>query len=292
MSDQPRLATLFPSKLDTWTACPRRYRLAYLTTPPPPRRPWAHLSLGAAVHRALQQWWTMPDRSPAAVAAIVPAQWSDAGFRDPDQSARWRATATTMVRDYVAAETVRRRHIGDPVRVETVVSVRWSSTVALSGKPDRVDERPGPGGEPELVVVDYKTSRRLPEPDEARTSRTLALYAAAAEATLRRPALRVELHHLPTGRVVWWRHDEQSRARHVARAAAVAEECVEVDARARAGAPQPGDDRPQPGPLCAWCDYRAMCPEGAAAAAPAAEPWAALEPVDGSAEVSEWRTDT
>jgi RecB family exonuclease len=285
------LAALFPSKLDTWTACPRRYQLAYTTTPPPPRRPWAHLSVGGAVHRALQQWWTLPDRSPSSVAAVVPAQWSDAGFRDPDQSARWRAAATTMVHDYVAAETARRRHIGDPVRVETVVSLRWSSTVALSGKPDRVDERPGPHGEPELVVVDYKTSRRPPGPDDARTCRTLALYAAAAEATLRRPTMRVELHHLPTGRVVWWRHDEQSRARHVSRAAAVAQECREVDARARAGVPAPDDGQPRPGPLCAWCDYRDLCPEGAAAA-PAAEPWAALEPAYDAAVPADWPSDT
>ncbi len=291
MSDEPRLAALFPSKLDTWTACPRRYQLAYTTTPPPPRRPWAHLSVGGAVHRALQQWWTLPDRSPSSVAAVVPAQWSDAGFRDPDQSARWRAAATTMVHDYVAAETARRRHIGDPVRVETVVSLRWSSTVALSGKPDRVDERPGPHGEPELVVVDYKTSRRPPGPDDARTCRTLALYAAAAEATLRRPTMRVELHHLPTGRVVWWRHDEQSRARHVSRAAAVAQECREVDARARAGVPAPDDGQPRPGPLCAWCDYRDLCPEGAAAA-PAAEPWAALEPAYDAAVPADWPSDT
>jgi len=40
--------------------------------------------------------------------------------------------------------------------------------------------------------------------DDARTSLSLALYALAAARVMRRPCRRVELHHLPTGRVLAW----------------------------------------------------------------------------------------
>jgi hypothetical protein len=32
---------------------------------------------------------------------------------------------------------------------------------------------------------------------------------------------------------------------------------------------------PAPGPLCGWCDYRRVCPEGSSTA-PAKEPWSGL----------------
>lgn len=280
------LSTATPARLDAWTGCPRRYRFHYLDRPRPARAgAWAHLSLGGAVHRALAGWWAAPrpderpapdrvaDRVAEQVADQVVQEWVDDGFRDAEQSQRWRERAQVWVHRYVSAETARRVGIGDPVRVEATLSVRCSPTVALSGRPDRVDERPGPDG-PELVVVDYKTSRRVPTQDDARASRTLAVYAAAAEAVLRRPALRVELHHLPSGQVVPWRHDREARDRQVQRAVAVAEECRDADARYAAGDHQGFPARP--GPLCAWCDYRVCCAEGAAAAE-AAAPWAALE---------------
>lgn len=275
----PRLLHATPARLDTWLECPRRYRFRYVDRPAPPRAgAWAHLSLGAAVHVALARWWTLPVecRAPQAVAAVVDEVWTPDGFRDREQSDRWRARARTMVADYVEAETARRTGLADPVRVEAAVALRCSPTVAVGGRPDRIDERPTGEGT-ELVVVDYKTGRRGVSGDDARASRTLAIYAAAAEATLRRPATRVELHHLPTGSVAVWRHDVVARDRQVARSIDVAEECRRVEAEVAAGTSPPFE--PRPGPLCAWCDYRAACPEGAAAV-PAAAPWAGLEPDD------------
>ena len=273
----PRLLSVTPARLDTWVECPRRYRFRYVDRPPPVRAgAWAHLSLGAAVHVALARWWSLPveRRVPQVVAAVVDEVWTHDGFRDREQSDRWREQARVMVADYVEAETARRAGLDDPVRVEAAVALRCSQTVALGGRPDRVDERPTEDGT-ELVVVDYKTGRREVNEEDARTSRTLAVYAAAAEATLRRPATRVELHHLPTGRVAVWRHDVAGRDRHVARSVDVAEECRQVEVALANGKSPPFE--PRPGPLCAWCDYRAACPEGAAAV-PAAAPWAALEP--------------
>lgn len=278
----------YPSSLDTWTDCPRRYRFAYVERRRPTHRGgWAHTTLGAAVHLALARWWHLPNehRTPARVAAAVDEVWTDDGFADAAMSQRWRERARAMVAQYVAAENSRRSvllHLGmgEPRRVETVVSLRAHGSVALMGRPDRIDERPRAGSS-ELVVVDYKSGRRPPDTHDARSSRTLAIYAAAAEATLGLPATRVELHHLPTGRIIVGQHDRESRDRHVNRALAVAQDRHRAETRLAQGGRPDELFPPSPGRLCAWCDYRDACPEGRDMG-PAAKPWDAVEPESGT----------
>ena len=143
--------------------------------------------------------------------------------------------------------------------------------IVAEGRADRIDAR-----DRELVVVDYKTGRR-PDPDDARRSRALALYAVGARHTLRRPCTRVELHHVPTGEVVAADHDEASLQAHLARAEDAAQDVADaVDALATGGDPDVLFP-PRPAPRCGSCDVRRHCREGRAAA-PEREPWASLEP--------------
>jgi hypothetical protein len=160
--------------------------------------------------------------------------------------------------------------------------------IALSGRIDRLDdrppvrvrpadERPGPRDR-ELVVVDYKTGRHAPSVDDARSSMALALYALAASHVLRRPCHAVELHHLPSDRVLRWEHSELSLGRQLRRAEDIATECAAADERFRAD-PQSGRGDeifpPYPGSGCSWCDFRGVCPEGRAASA-LRQPWDGL----------------
>jgi RecB family exonuclease len=109
------------------------------------------------------------------------------------------------------------------------------------------DDAGDPGG---LVVVDYKTGRHVLTVDDARSSLPLALYALAAGRVMRRPCSRVELHHLPTGRVLAWEHTPQSLARQLGRAEDIAEECARADERYRRGPAPVGRAGPRrrPGP--------------------------------------------
>jgi RecB family exonuclease len=160
--------------------------------------------------------------------------------------------------------------------VERTVATR-TDRIAVSGRIDRLDARPGPAGT-ELVVVDYKTGRHLLSTDDARSSLPLALYALAAGRVLRRPCHRVELHHLPSGQVLAWSHSDESLARHLSRAEAIAQECAAADEAMREGLPAPRYDEvfpPRPSPACGWCDYLRHCPEGAAAAV-TRRPWDGL----------------
>jgi putative RecB family exonuclease len=261
----PRLFVCTPSRLTAFVDCPRRYRMTYLDRPRPPAGPpWAHNSFGASVHAALAGWWRLPQegRTEDAAAGLVDAAWSVQGYRDPAQSQGWLARARAMVRRYVATLDPGR----EPLGVERTLGAR-TSRLALSGRLDRLDDRDG-----QLVVVDYKTGRRPLSVDDARGSLALALYAIAAAATLRRPCVRVELHHVPTGAVHAFEHTQESLWRQLGRAEGVADEAA-VAARAAAGAADPFP--PRPGAQCGWCDLRAHCPEGAAAG-PARLPWAAL----------------
>ncbi|MFZ0190695.1 MAG: PD-(D/E)XK nuclease family protein [Streptosporangiaceae bacterium] len=278
-----RLYPCTPTRLSAWLDCPRRYRMSYLDRPPPPKGPpWAHNSLGASIHNALAGWWRLPlaERTVAAAGRLVDRGWIDEGFADETQSVRCREHAIEMVQGYVA-------HLDpadEPLGVERTVATR-TDTIAFSGRIDRLDARPaedsvgtaGTAGT-ELVVVDYKTGRHLLTVDDARGSMALALYALAASRVLRRPCHRVELHHLPSGRVVAWSHSDASLARHLSRAEDIAQECAAADEQLRDGLPAERYDEvfpPRPSASCGWCDYMRHCPEGTAAAI-TRRPWDGL----------------
>lgn len=265
-----KLVRVTPAKLATWADCPRRFRMAYLDRPSPPRGgAWAHNTLGAVVHNALKALFDLPvqRRTPEQAVALLHRQWKNEGFRDAEQAGVYRDRAVGWVRDYVT---------GIDTSIEPVGIERWVSTptskIVAEGRVDRIDLRDG-----ELVIVDYKTGRHALTVDDARGSQALALYALAARRTLRKPCHRVELHHLPSGSVAVWEHTEESLSRHVARAEEAADElALATDTLAAGGDPEilfP----PRTGNQCTWCDFRRSCPEGQRAS-PAIDPWALLAP--------------
>ena len=269
-----RLFACTPSRLTTWQDCPRRYRLTYLERPPGVRgSAWAHKTLGAAVHVALARWWSEPRarRTPLTARTLLERAWPRAGgppdgFADDAQSAQWRVRAGEMVERYAATLDPD----DEPVAVERTVSMR-TDALALSGRVDRLDRR----GD-ELVVVDYKTGRTPAADDDARGSLTLGLYALAAARTLRGRCTRVELHHLPTGRVVAHDHSDASLAAHLARAESLADQATSATEDVAAGTDADLAFPPRTSSTCGWCDFLRVCPAGQAAAGAPRRPWDGL----------------
>jgi len=263
-----RLLRASPKSLADFSDCPRRYRYANIDRPTPARGPrYAHHTVGTALHQVLASWWDLPveKRTPGAARQLLYSAWTPAGFRDAEQSDRWRARAAGWLTDYVTGLDPTE----EPRARERTVST-MTERMTLSGRVDRIDER----GD-ELVVVDYKTGRVPSTDDEARGSQALALYVLAVRRTLRRPCNRVELHHLPTVIVASSEPTEKSLANHVRRA-----EDVAVDIGAATQAMDAGQDPDEafpavPGRQCSWCDFRPSCPTGQAAA-PARETWSFL----------------
>lgn len=268
-----RLYSCTPTRLSAWLDCPRRYRMSYLDRPAPAKgAPWAHNSVGAAVHNALAGWWRLPQaqRTVPAAAGLLERGWINEGFASDAQSAAARDRARDMVEKYVAGLDP----ADEPAGVERTVGAR-TDRITFSGRIDRLDDRRSAAGDRELAVVDYKTGRRPLSTDDTRASLPLALYAVAAGRVLRRPCHRVELHHLPTGTVHAWEHTQATLDRHLGRAEDIAAECGDADAAFRGGlAPARCDEvfPPRPGPGCGWCDYRQHCAVGTAAS-PDRRPW-------------------
>lgn len=259
-----------PARLDTWDTCPRRYRMLHLDRPAPPRGgAFAHTTVGAVVHLALRSLAALPAdrRTPAAAAALVDRHWSDEGFAGAAQAATHRDRA----RDWLAAAAEGPLGATEPVAVE-----RWLSApvggLLVEGRVDRLDDPDG-----DLTVVDFKTGRRVPTDADARDSRQLALYAVAAAHVFRRPCRQVRLHHVPTGTVAGWAHDDASLAGHVAAAGTTAADAARAGASLEAGG-DPGSLFPvRTGPHCGTCPVRRNCPEGRAAT-PEPRPWDLLAP--------------
>jgi putative RecB family exonuclease len=265
--DLPRpLFSATPSRLTTFE-CPKRYWFTYLVRPPVQKGPpWAHNTMGAAVHLALARWWQLPaeQRTPAAGANLVRRHWQRDGFLDQAQADSWREQAADWVRQYLEDEVDRSDPATEPRGVERTVSSR-TNRLAISGRVDRIDERDG-----ELVIVDYKTGRSRLGDDDARGSLALALYAVAAQRTLHQPCRRVELHHLPTGTVAAFEHTDRSLEQHLSRADQTATDIVAALDTVEGGADPEEVFEPNPGPSCSWCDYRRLCPAGQAASPPKA----------------------
>ncbi|MGH3491893.1 MAG: PD-(D/E)XK nuclease family protein [Sciscionella sp.] len=183
-----KLVRVTPAKLNTLTLCKRRYRMAYLDRPTPPRGgAWAHATLSAAVHSALRALFELPasGRNGDAAAALLHRHWRGEGFADAEQ-------------------------------------------------------------------------------------------ALACGRSLRRRCRTVELHHLPSGTVARYRHDEDSLGAHRRRAEdAAAWISAASDTVATGGDPDEVFP-PTVGRHCSWCDFRRSCPEGAAAATQL-RPWDLLD---------------
>ena len=273
-----KLYACTPSKLSAWWDCPRRFRFSYLDRPSPPKGPpWAHHSIGVSAHNALRDFWLLPvqRRTAEQAGSLVQRAWIGLGFRDDAQERAARGAVTDMVRRYL--DTV--DGTDEPIGVERGVATT-TARLAVRGRVDRIDLRPREDADgEELVVVDYKTGRWPLTVDDTRGSMALALYAVASARTLRRHCAKVELHHLPTGDVLAHRHTPEALERHVSRAEAVADEARAAEVAYAAGDMESAFP-PAPGRQCGTCDFRASCPEGAAAA-PHRQPWDTLDPALG-----------
>lgn len=263
------LRQVTPAKLDTFDSCPRRFRYVYVDRPAPSRgAPWAHTGIGSAVHAALRAVWDIPPgrRSVDAVLRDLRAMWPSTGFRDAEQSRR----ALQIVSEQLAAYVEEHLELAtQPRGIERTVGAPYGD-LAISGRIDRVDELP----DGSLVVVDYKTGRAVPTDDEARASMQLAVYAVAVERTFRARCARVELHHIPTGRIAAAEITSQTRERQMRRAADTADDIDRARDQLCSGADPDVAYPARVSPACGHCDFWAHCREGRVV--PLREPWFAV----------------
>jgi len=252
---------LSPTKIGTWQDCPRRFYYSYVARERS-RRSWAHFSYGNAVHGALRAWFDVPsdarkvDPEAELVDQLVDRSWSNAGFRDADQAAEWKQRAVRIVRDYLSGLDP---HF-EPLSTERNLAFKQDGFI-VEGRIGRLDESARV-----VTVVEYKTGKSAPSSDEVRGSAALAMYALMVQRALDRPCFDVALHHVPSGARVAWQHSAQSLDRHLNRIAGIAADIGRVqDTWESTDQSEEIRDElfpPQPGALCAFCDYWSKCPAG------------------------------
>jgi RecB family exonuclease len=248
------------SKIGTWLDCPKAFWFRYVEKVRVDGR-WAHFSMGNSIHAALKDWWEapIPERTPERGRELVQEKWQTAGFRDRAQSDHWRGVSADMVRSYLAGVDPTR----EPLSCERSLGAR-TSTITINTRIDRIDIAHTADGESECTIVDYKTGKSVPTTDDVRGSLALAFYAIAVQQSLRKPCSQVALHHIPSGTVVSWRHDQEALDRHLRRAEQIALEMSTAE-----------DFPATPSALCGYCDFLELCPAGQSNSV-RREPWAGL----------------
>lgn len=229
--------------------------------------------MGLSIHAVLRDWFDLEpgQRTRESVEGLMRRSWIPVGYRDAEQSAQWQRNAASMTWSYLQGPAGQ----VEPHSRERSLGAR-TEAITISGRIDRLDVDADDPQQRGLTVVDYKTGRSIPTPDDARSSMALAAYAECVQQSLRRPARRVQLHHVPSGTCVEWQHSEEGLQRHLDRLDRIGLEFAsaqEVVASGDASADEVFT--PSPGPLCGWCDHRDTCAVGMQAAAPKST-WAGL----------------
>ncbi len=235
------------SALSSYENCPLSYRFQYvdgLEVEPTP-----YLSFGRSLHAALEWLYGRSTPEPPSLEGLLSyldSCWSSEGFSGADEESSYlKHGREVLTRFYYS-------NIGDfrlPVAVEERFELDRGGFV-LSGVIDRVDRNPDGSYE----IIDYKTSRRLPEISRLREDLQLPIYQLACKEIWGINPSKLTFYYLVHNQRYSTRPlDEEGLARVVGRLDAVA------------AAISRGDFHATPNRLCPWCSFRDICPEQASA---------------------------
>jgi putative RecB family exonuclease len=249
--------TLSPSKVSSFTSCPLAFRFSQIERLPEP--PSAPAVKGTLVHAALERlFWHHPAgaRTPAAAALEVERAWD--ALRDDEEvvglglddqaAAEFVEDARRLVANYFLLEDPNEASaVGVELGVETDLD-----GLRLRGIIDRLDVLP----DGRLIVVDYKTGRAPSERFERGSLGGVQTYALLCESMLGQAPAEVRLLYLREPLAITATATEQTirgqRKRAVAVWTAIERAC------------NAEDFRPNVGPLCDYCNFKASCPAFAA----------------------------
>jgi putative RecB family exonuclease len=234
-----------PSKLQCYLDCPRLYRFRYIERRRE-RRAFAHTALGRSVHKALREFYARPgaERTLPFLLRELRRAWDGSGYRSQQQAEDALERAERMLATYHGT----RDHAAvRPMALESKFRVSHpKERILVTGRVDRIDIR-----DDEYVIVDYKTGNFRQDSDSIDASLPLSLYAMAVGAQLGKHVGVIVLEHLASGRSAETRRDPD-------RLRGDWKSVVDIVEEMRAVSEHP----PRTGPLCRWCDYLALCPDG------------------------------
>lgn len=242
--------SLSPSKVAAFKGCALAFRFSVIDKVPEPPSPAA--ARGTVVHRALERLHCRPADERTLDAALVDLglaldevladdEYRTLELEDPDAFA---AGAAELVRRYFRLEDPRHvSAIGIELKMEATLG-----SLRLRGVIDRLElDEDG-----ELVVTDYKTGRAPPTRHERGRLDGVQFYAYLCESVLGRRPAKVQLLYLADPLAIVATPSDQSVKGLQGRVGAIWQAVVRACDRE--------DFRPNPGPLCDWCSFKAYCP--------------------------------
>ncbi len=265
----PVLRSLSPSRAGDFKTCPLLYRFRCIDRLPERSSPDA--VRGTVVHAVLERLFDLPaaQRTPAAATALVDPQWeqlleaepalaemwtSEAGDGEagtgPDGAAAerlaaWLDSARALVEGYFTLEDPTRL---EPADRECLVETVLDDGLLLRGYVDRLDVAPTG----EVRVVDYKTGGAPRVAFEGRALFQMKFYALVLWRMRGVVPRQLRLIYLKDRDTLTYTPDEEELRRFA--------RTLQAIWSAITRATREGDFRPSPGPLCAWCDHRPLCP--------------------------------
>jgi putative RecB family exonuclease len=248
---------LSPSRAADFMSCPLKYRFRVIDRLPEAPSPVA--VRGTVVHAVLERLFDLPagQRTLERAVEMVEPQWQRLLDAEPelaqlfaedssgDELAVWLTEAHELLGRYFTLEDP---NALEPAERELYVEAELDSGLQLRGYVDRLDVAPSG----ELRVVDYKTGRSPSEFFEAKALFQMKFYALVLWRLRGVVPAMLQLVYLGNGEIVRYVPDERDLL--------ACERKVSALWQAITRALESGDWRPSKGPLCDWCDYKALCP--------------------------------
>jgi DNA helicase-2/ATP-dependent DNA helicase PcrA len=232
------------SDIETYRACPLRYKFARLLRIP--AEPTPQQRFGIVVHQTLERYHAaagadVSARGEGALLRLLEAAWRRAGFGESPREQAFLEQARDAL---IAYHRGLSDHEGEPVWFERPFAFTVGAH-RVRGRVDRVDRLPDGSYE----LIDYKTGPAK-EPEQLAEDIQLSLYALAAERAWHVTASRQSYYYVLDNRKVPLPAGRRAPERRIS------------DAIARAGEGIMGL-RFEPAPsysVCSTCDYLELCP--------------------------------
>jgi putative RecB family exonuclease len=248
---------LSPSRAADFMSCPLKYRFRVIDRLP--ERPSAAAARGTVVHGVLERLFDLPrgQRTLQQAIEMVEPEWQRVLAAEPElaqlfaedadgeELAGWLTEAHQLIDRYFTLEDP---NALEPADRELYVEAELDSGLELHGYIDRLDVAPTG----EIRVVDYKTGRSPSEFFEAKALFQMKFYALVLWRVRGVVPSMLQLVYLGNGEIVRYIPEERDLL--------ACERKVTALWKAITRALESGDWRPSPGPLCDWCDHKALCP--------------------------------
>jgi RecB family exonuclease len=231
------------SALNSYEKCPLAYRFQYvdgLEVEPTP-----YLSFGKSLHSALEWLYDRSTPDPPTLEgflSFLDSCWTSEGYATPDEERSYLDHGREVLTRFYYKNI-------EPFRLPVAVEERFEldkGSFVLSGVIDRVDRNPDGSYE----IIDYKTSRRLPEINRLRDDLQLPIYQLACQEVWGITPSKLSFYYVVHNQRYSTRPYDDNRL-----------ELVLERLHAAAEAIARGDFPATPNRLCPWCSYQDICPE-------------------------------